>query len=1414
MLLSGLCSSAAAAPTHKDKAITKPTVYLVGYSHLDTQWCWSYPQVIREFIPNTLHDNFKLFEKYPDYVFNWTGSNRYRFMKEYYPQDYATLKKYIAAGRWFPAGSSIEEGDVNSPSEESLVRQVLYGNEFFTKEFGIKSNEFMLPDCFGFPAQLPSVLAHCGVKGFSTQKLTWGSAVGIPFNVGRWVGPDGESVVAALNPDSYGSQIEGDLATDSYWEQRLQQDATKDGTPVDYHYYGVGDRGGSPDENSVINVEKSLHTDGPVTVKAGRADQMFLDLSAEQIAGLPQYKGDLELTQHSAGSISSEGAMKRWNRKNELLGDDAERASLIADWLGALPYDKSRITDAWLRFLPGQFHDLMAGTALPVAYNYTWNDEVLAMNEFAGVVKTGVGAATRALDTSGSGTALVVYNPLSIDRDDPVEAEVQYPGGNAPWHVQVVGPDGKAVASQVKSREANSIKIVFDAHAPSVGYAVYHVVPTNAAMPATSAMGVSGHKLWNRRYEVTIDTNGDVSQIYDKKNGKNLLTAPARLVYQHENPSQYPAWNMDWSDQQKPPRAAVTGPAAFSVVENGPERVAVRVTRESEGSIFNQTIRLASGSAGNRVEFSTRIDWKGRESALKAEFPFTVSNPEATYNWGLGTVQRGNDNPRKYEVASHEWSDLTDKSGAYGVSILDDCKYGSDKPSDDMMRLTLIYTPGVRGGYQHQAYQDWGRNEMLYALVGHKGSWQDADTQWQAMRVNQPLLAFQAPSHSGSLGRQFSFAHTNNPQVSIEAMKQSEGGHDLIVRTNELSGRDQTGVRVTFASPILSARAVDGQEETIGQAHVQGNSLLFDESAYKPMAFEVKLAPADSLRPIGATTLGLPFNGDATKSFDKTGEAYPASQWPTSLVADAIPFKLGHQGANEVVCNGQKIDLPDGRSRRLYLLMAGTQGSTAPFRLGGESVTVPVADWTGFIGQWDNRLWGGQVPELTYDWHNPLVGLQPGYIKRQPVAWYADHKRKPDGSPDIYSFCYMFRYALDVPDSARSVTLPNDPSIRIFAATVADNPNDDVTADQPLYDTLDRSDANTSREGPAVVPGSGSFSDSVKVELKPCFYFGPSEKLRYTLDGSAPTAASPVYTGPFYLSHSAKVCVTQFNQNGVPDGVTQTDLTVNDTTPPKIASASGMAGATLLQVKFSEPVDQAGASNPSAYRMSAGSVSHASLEPDGMTADLELDQPLTSGAVTISATNAVTDLSPAHNPSADQPQPINSLSPALTVDATTLDGTGNGKSVPGTLPTAGSSPWTINMFVYTDKTPGDLSLIGGFGSGRDTNAAQRYILQNQGGIYFWASNIDIASGVPFDLNRWQMVTATYDGKTVRLYKDGKLIKSDDATLSDARPVARLGPPPPWEYGHKFAGKISRFTVWDQALSPEYIQVLLKNGSGS
>lgn len=1131
------------------------TLYVVGYAHLDTEWRWEYPQTIGEYLPKTLRNNFALFEKYPHYIFNFTGANRYRLMKEYNPADFARLKQYVASGRWYPAGSSMEEGDVNSPNAESIIRQILYGNNWFRKEFGMASEEYMLPDCFGFPASLPSLLAHAGIKGFSTQKLSSGwqpaphvggpdspeqTPVGIPFNVGIWEGPDGKTVIAALNPLGYGSQVTYDISKSAPpppppdpnltpqqnqqrtraqedWVKRIDVNGKLTGIFADYHYVGTGDVGGSPNESSVRLMEaittkgktvlpqsgpsanqQASQTapaplvqvgDGPINVVWSKADQMFLDiLQCCKTDLLPRYKGDLELINHSAGSLTSQAYQKRWNRKNELLADAAEKASIAAEWLGSRAYPRDTLNNAWTLVMGGQFHDLLPGTATPKAFEFAWNDQVLAMNQFASVLTSATQAVASSLDTRAKGIPLVVYNPLNVQREDVVEAAVDFPNG-VPTAVRVFAPDGREVPAQMSNG-----KVLFAAKVPSVGYAVYDVVAGDAPS-ASSDLKVTESSLENVRYRIQLDKTGDVSSIFDMRTNRELLNAPIRLAISTDNPRQWPAWNMDFEDEQRPPRAFVGGSATIRIVERGPVRASIEVTRESEESKFVQMISLSTGDAGNRVEFGDVIDWKTKGANLKATFPFTAANKLATYNWDVGTIQRPNAAERQFEVASHQWIDLTDQSGSHGVTVLTDCKNGSDKPDDRTLRLTLVRTPGTRGGYVDQGTQDWGRHEIKYGLVGHGGDWRREETDWQAYRFNQPLIAFESSQHDGKLGKEFSLMKVNNSRVRTLAVKKAEDSDEMIVRLVELDGKPAANVRVSFGGSVSSAREVDGQERPIGAATVAKGELITSFLPYQIHSFAVKLA-APSARPSVLQTLPVPLNYDLSVasrdgrpgdgSFDwlpnnqnaSQGKALPAEMLPRDIAYAGIRFTLAPAGkANALVSSGQTVTLPAGKFNRVYLLAAAIGDQRATFTVGDKPVELAIQDWTGFIGQWDARRWipketqipgrtppPGTPPDLAaqmqrtrtrVDAYGEMAGITPGFIKRAPVAWFASHRHAADGANEPYAYSYLFAYTIDLPVGAKTLTLPNNERIRILAVTVA-NEVGEVRPAQPLYDTLER----------------------------------------------------------------------------------------------------------------------------------------------------------------------------------------------------------------------------------------------------------------------------------------------------------------------------------------------------------------------
>jgi alpha-mannosidase len=1145
MFLGALALVFAAAPTFAaDLPGHEPrgTLYVVATAHLDTQWRWTVRDTIEKFIPATLRENFALFEKYPDYTFSFEGAFRYMLAKEYYPAEYERLKGYVREGRWRVAGSWVDAVDTNIPSPESLFRHALYGNGFFRREFGTESRDVYLPDCFGFGFALPSIATHSGLVGFSTQKLTWGSSVGVPFDVGMWEGVDGSRLVSALNPGDYAAAIYGDLSSDPSVIEAIDRVGKTSGVYADLRYFGTGDVGGGPDDASVSWLEKSLAGKGPVTVRSVGSDQLARDLSGtSECERLPRYRGEMLMTSHGAGCYTSQAAMKRFNRKNERLADAAERAAVAADWLGGSPYPRRTLHDAWVRFLWHQFHDDLTGTSIPEAYEISWNDEAIVQNQFAGVLSDSVGAIARALDTRARGIPLVVYNPLSIPREDVVEADVVFEG-TAPRAVRILDGEGREVPAQVARTQGNTAHVVFVATVPSVGFAVFDVRPAAGHAAPKSRLSIRDRILENGRYRVEVGKAGDIVSIRDTRANRELLAGPVQLQLLRDQPSKWPAWEVDFADLSDSPKAVVGAPARIRVVESGPARVALEVTRETEGSRFVQTIRLAAGGAGAIVELATEIDWRSKGTLLKAAFPLATGNETATYDLGLGTIERGVSTPKLYEVPGQQWADVTAPDGRYGVAVLNDSKYGWDHPDPGTLRLTLLHTPAIRerrwDWVGDQASMDLGRHRVVMALAGHAGGWRERGITWQADRLNQPLLAWQVPRHEGALGRTFSLARVLGekgapplPPVAVRALKLAEDSDEVVVRMEELLGGKADAVRLSMSRPITEFREINAAEEPLAPtdprvhapASIEDGELVVSFSPYQPRTFAVKMAgPPVHLAPPSAVPVPLPYNVDGITmadetdgDFDGTGHTLAGELVPDTIVTAGIPFRTGPLQAgraNVVACRGQRVLLPAGEWNRLYLLAAAVGGDReAEFEAGGRTVRLRVQDWAEPIGQWDDRLNGGVR-------HDNPAEIVPAFVKPARLGWLGTHRHDARGSDEAYAFTGFFLYRIDLLRGADSVTLPDDPAVRVLAATVAVNPNDDVVTAQRINDVPKRTVVRIR------VPRR-SFLDSLEVAVTTPT---PGTVVRYTIDGSAPTASSPVVGGPITLTRSATIRARAF----------------------------------------------------------------------------------------------------------------------------------------------------------------------------------------------------------------------------------------------------------------------------------------------
>jgi alpha-mannosidase len=803
------------------------TLYLVATAHLDSQWNWTVQDSIRDHIPKTFHTNFGYFEKYPNYKFSWEGAIHYMWFKEYHPDEWAKVQQYVAQDRWRLAGSWIDAVDGNMPSPESLFRQALYGQRFYREEFKKVSRDIYLPDCFGFPFSLPSIAAHSGLISFSTQKLTWGRP--IPFPIGRWKGVDGSEIIAELNPHSYGSNIAGDIqAAPVLGTYTDDPTPIANGKQIEFRYFGTGDTGGGPSEASVQNLEKSFaNPDKKIEIRNTSPDQLAKDLTDADRAALPVYNSELILKTHGTGCYTSQAAMKRFNRANELLADAAEKAGVAAQVLAGEAYPTERLRDAWTRFIWHQFHDDLTGTCIPQAYQFSWNDELASMNQFAGVLTNSTRAVSSLLDTTGSGIPLVVYNPVSMDRRDPVEATVKFAAPVTAVKV-VDASTGTVVPSQVLASSGGETKILFLPAVPSIGFKVF-TVSAAASTAEPSSLRVSSTSLENNRLSVRIDQNGDIASIYDKDAKHELLSAPVMLEMR-DNPSPaWPAWEVLYETVQAPAREYVANPTV-KVIERGPVRVSLEITRKAAGSTFVQHVSLAEG--GDRVDVENLVDWRSANTELKASFPLAASNPKATYDIGLGTIDRTNNEPDKYEVPAQKWANIDDVSGTFGVGILNDSKYGWDKPNDRTLRLSLIHTPRPNTGYTYQSSNDLGHHRFVYSIAGHAGDWRQGRLPVRATQLNQPLAAFQTTAHPGSLGRAFSLAtiamgtsqmSDTSGQVAIVAMKKAEDSDEIILRFQERYGQPvgnaatgQGGMTVRMGVPIVSMREVNAAEEEVG----------------------------------------------------------------------------------------------------------------------------------------------------------------------------------------------------------------------------------------------------------------------------------------------------------------------------------------------------------------------------------------------------------------------------------------------------------------------------------------------------------------------------------------------------------------------------------------------------------------------
>ena len=1007
----------------------KKKVYAVATSHLDTVWRWNLATTIKEYLPDTLEKNFDLADKYPRYKFNFEGAFRYQLAEEYYPKHFEYLKGLIEKGSWNVAGSSYENGDVNIPSPEALFRNIIYGNGYFKEKFGKESCDIFLPDCFGFGYALPSIMKHAGLKGLTTQKLSWGSAYGVPFDLGLWQGVDGSKVYACLNAQSYRYKFSGDIRGDISVINKITQNAFESGIPQTLHLYGTGDWGGAPTEESVQAIEESVEKNAgsDFEVVSATSDEIFRDLDKlpkSETARLKTWNNELLMTSHGAGAYTSRAMNKRLNAQNENIADIAEKMCIAAEANVVYKYPKENLSRAWKRVIQHQFHDDITGTGNMDIYIDGQSDYYASISEFETELDGAAGAMANELNTSFvTECGVAVYNPSPFRRKNAVSAHIKLVHNST--FVKVLDATGKEVPSQIIKKSGKEFDIVFIADVNAMGYAVYDVVPANKACEIKTDLAVSLHTLENEKYRVIFNKNGDLATVIDKKNNINVLDAPIKMAGLTDiGDLPYPAWEMRKKDIDREPEFFANSPE-FEIIEAGPARIAIKVSRELDHSFIDQIIYLESGGEFIRVE--NTVDWRNRRTMLKAVFPFSCYNKTASYDLGLGVIKRENNSEKLYEVPAQKWADITAGSGKYGVSVFSDCKYGWDKPSSNTLRLTCLHTP--TGAFTKQARQDLldiGRNNFAFGIFSHEGGFANG-TQRQSEIFQKPLIAYQTSSRrEGSLESGYSFLKINNENAILRCCKLAEDGDGIIVRVNEGSGEALKNVELTFAARILEASECLANEQAIKKADSKSKKLKFDLAPYGIKTFRIKLEAPDKKGRENFKKLDLEYN---SKGFTKnesmrnvilqgSGCSLPAELCPQGFTAGGVSFKMPDTQASSdvMVARGQTIDLPKSMTK-LYIAAASTLGDRdATFYLDGREKQIKIAAMTEHYGNWD------------------MAGLNiKAAHKNVPIAFEFTHTHHPEGDiPNGKAYFYL--YELDI-RNAKTLTLPEDNRIIILAMT-------------------------------------------------------------------------------------------------------------------------------------------------------------------------------------------------------------------------------------------------------------------------------------------------------------------------------------------------------------------------------------------
>jgi alpha-mannosidase len=777
------------------------SAFCVGHTHIDVAWLWTLSQT-KEKAQRTFSTVLKLMEKYPDFVFFASQPQLYMYVKEEAPEIYDRIKEMVKAGRWEAEGAMWVEADCNLTSGESLIRQIVYGKRFFKEEFGVESRILWLPDVFGYSAALPQICAKSGIDYFITSKISWNDTNKMPYDTFFWKGIDGSRIFTyfltaqdkekgrkPVNYTTYVSTTDPKHLAGAY-ERYSQKELTNEVLVT----FGWGDGGGGPTKKMLEIAERQRKgMPSCPKVKTGRVSD-FLDNLYSNVKDkpyLPEWVGELYLEYHR-GTYTSAARNKKNNRKSELLYQQAELLSCMAESLTSLPYPARALSDGWHTILVNQFHDILPGSSIPEVYKDSDKQYKAVLETADKLSENAYKSITDHIDTDGG---VVVFNPHSFVGND------------------IVLVDGEAVYAE---------------NIPPKGYKV--IRPSEKQSTVT----INGKTIENLFFRVEFDDLMQIKSLFDKRVNRQVIKDGQRgnvLRVYEDIPFQYDCWNVEIYHKDK--SWIVDDVVSCEEVRNG-ARSGFKVVKRFMSSTITQNIWVYDDI--DRIDFETEADWQEVNLLLKAEFTVDINADNAVYDIQFGHTRRPTHSNTswdmaKFEVCAQKYADLSDFG--YGVSLINDCKYGYDIHGNTM-KLSLLKC----SNYPNE-FVDKGVHTFTYSLFPHPGDFRSAGTIKHSYYVNHPMTAVKTRKSKGCLPESYSFIGCDKENVVVETVKKSESGDGVVIRMYE-SFNMHTKAVLTFGDTAKKVFLCDMLENVIEELPLEDGMVQIKLKPFEIVTVKVR----------------------------------------------------------------------------------------------------------------------------------------------------------------------------------------------------------------------------------------------------------------------------------------------------------------------------------------------------------------------------------------------------------------------------------------------------------------------------------------------------------------------------------------------------------------------------------------------